>query len=36
MITALTDRQVFKGEIADYWLEDGILVSLAKSPKRTV
>jgi hypothetical protein len=31
-----TDRQVFEGEIATYWFEDGILVSLSKSPKRTV
>lgn len=32
-----TDRQIFEGEIADYWMDDdGILVSLSKSPKRTV
>ncbi len=31
-----TDRQIFEGEIATYWLEDGILVSLSKSPKRTI
>ena len=32
-----TDREIFKGEIADYWLEDdGILVSVSKPPKRTV
>jgi hypothetical protein len=31
-----TDRQTWEGEIATYWLEDGILVSLSKSPKRTV
>src|SRR5215831_13794645 len=32
-----TDRQIFKGEIADYWVEDdGILISVSKSPKRTV
>src|SRR3954471_10514788 len=32
-----TDRPIFEGEIADYWLEDdGILVSVSKSPKRTV
>ena len=31
-----TARQIFEGEIASYWFEDGILVSLSKSPKRTV
>ena len=32
-----TDRQIFEGEIATYWLDnDGILVSLSKSPRRTV
>lgn len=32
-----TDRQIFEGEIADYRMDDdGILVSLSKSPKRTV
>jgi len=31
-----TDKQIFHGEIADYWMEDGILVSLSKNPKRTV
>lgn len=30
------DRQVFEGEIASYWFDDGILVSLSKSTKRTV
>ena len=30
------DKEIFKGEIADYWIEDGILVSLSKSPKRTI
>lgn len=30
------DRIVFEGEIADYWMDDGILVSLSKSPKRAV
>jgi len=31
------DRTIFKGEIADYWVEDdGILVSLSKNPRRTV
>jgi hypothetical protein len=31
-----TDRPVFEGEIADYWMDDGILISLSKNPKRTV
>jgi len=31
-----TDRQIFEGEIADYWFDNGILVSLSKNPKRTV
>ena len=31
-----TDRQIFEGEIATHWLDDGILVSLSKNPKRTV
>lgn len=31
-----SDRQIWDGEIATYWLEDGILVSLSKSVKRTV
>lgn len=28
--------EVIKGVIADYWIEDGILVSLSKSIRRTV
>ena len=35
-MTAPTDKPVFEGEIASYWLEDNILVSLSKNPKRTV
>ncbi|WP_202621852.1 DUF7793 family protein [Pontibacter russatus] len=35
-ITAPTDGQTFEGEIATYWFDGGILVSLSKSPKRTV
>jgi hypothetical protein len=35
-MTAPTDRPVFEGEIATYWFDEGILVSLSKSPKRTV
>jgi hypothetical protein len=31
-----TDRPIFEGEIATYWFEEGILVSLSKSPRRTV
>jgi len=31
-----TDREIFDGEIATYWMDDGILVSLSKNPKRTV
>lgn len=30
------DKHIIQGEIADYWMEDGILYSLSKSPKRTV
>jgi hypothetical protein len=30
------NKETFEGEIATYWFEDGILVSLSKSPKRTV
>ncbi|HMK05997.1 MAG TPA: hypothetical protein VK476_00620 [Flavobacterium sp.] len=35
-MTPPTDRPVFEGEIATYWFDDGILVSLSKNPKRTV
>lgn len=31
-----TDRPTWEGEIATYWFEDGILVSLSKSTLRTV
>jgi hypothetical protein len=31
-----TDRPTFEGEIATYWFDEGILVSLSRSPKRTV
>src|SRR6187397_1718485 len=30
------DRETFEGEIATYWFDDGILISLSKSPRRTV
>lgn len=36
IVSIPTDRQVFEGEIATYWFDDGILVSLSKSIKRTV
>ncbi|HEY8897215.1 MAG TPA: STAS/SEC14 domain-containing protein [Niastella sp.] len=36
MITKPTDRPIFEGEIATYWFDEGILVSLSKSPQRTV
>ena len=35
-MTKPTDKELYEGEIATYWVEDGILVSLSKSPKRTV
>ena len=36
-ITIPTDRKIFEGEIATYWIDDdGVLVSLSKSPRRTV
>jgi len=31
-----SDRPIYEGEIATYWMEDGILVSLSKSTRRTV
>jgi hypothetical protein len=37
MIKTPTDRQIFEGEIATYWIDDdGILVSLSKNPRRTI
>jgi hypothetical protein len=35
-MVAPKDKQTFEGEIATYWFEDGILVSLSKSIQRTV
>jgi len=35
-MTLAQDKTLIHGEIADYYLEDGILVSLSKSTKRTV
>jgi len=31
-----TDRQIWEGEIATYWFDNGILISLSKSILRTV
>ena len=31
-----TDRPVFEGTIATYWMDDGILISVSKNPRRTV
>ncbi|RFS16533.1 STAS/SEC14 domain-containing protein [Emticicia sp. C21] len=35
-MTIPTDRPIYEGEIATYWFDENILVSLSKSPKRTV
>jgi len=36
-MTPPEDREIFEGEIATYWFDDdGILISLSKSPRRTV
>jgi len=35
-VTKPTDRETYKGDIATYWFDDGILISLSKSPRRTV
>lgn len=35
-MTPPTDREVYDGEIATYWFDDGILVSRSKNLKRTV
>lgn len=35
-MTIPTDRPIYEGEIATYWFDSNILVSLSKSPKRTV
>jgi len=35
-MTIPSDIQIIKGEIADYYMEGGILVSLSKSTRRTV
>ncbi len=31
-----TDKQKWEGEIATYWLDNGMLISLSKNPRRTV
>jgi hypothetical protein len=36
MISPPADRTIYEGEIATYWFEDGLLVSLSRSPLRTV
>ena len=37
MLERPTNREIFEGELATYWLrDDGILVSVSKSPKRTI
>ena len=30
------DKTIYQGEIADYYFEDGIMVSYSKNPKRTI
>lgn len=35
-MTIPTDRPIYEGEIATYWFDGNILVSLSKSTKRTV
>ena len=36
MVEIPTDRPVFEGEIATYWFDNGILVSLSKPPRQTL
>ena len=36
MVNIPTDRQTWESAIAIYWFENEILISLSKSPKRTV
>jgi hypothetical protein len=31
-----TDRQIYHGELGTYWFEDDILISVAKSQRRTI
>jgi hypothetical protein len=32
-MTPPEDREIFEGEIATYWLDDGVLISLSKSSR---
>lgn len=36
MMIKPNNRKIYEGEIASYWFDDGILISLSKNPKRTV
>lgn len=36
MMVKPDNKKIYEGEIASYWFDDGILVSLSKSPKRTI
>jgi hypothetical protein len=36
LVKVPTDRPTYEGEIATYWFDNGILISLSKSIKRTV
>jgi hypothetical protein len=36
MISIPNDREIFESDIARYWFENGMLISLSKSVKRTV
>jgi hypothetical protein len=36
MIQPPADKEIFESDIARYWWEDGMLISLSKNPKRTV
>jgi len=35
-MTAPAGKEIFEGTMASYWMEDGILLSLSKNPKRTI
>jgi hypothetical protein len=36
MVTIPQEKEIFEGEIASYWFEDGVLVSLSKNTRRIV
>ncbi len=36
MVDVPKDRKTYEGELATYWIDDGILVSLSKNVLRTV